>query len=94
MAVTGDSPENNAAALSVTVMARPTRLGRPRQWPPPLFFKLIAVGLRPIDRHPILPARQRQLTVVQRRGSEFSRTMRATRMHSRAGNRIVSVGTA
>jgi hypothetical protein len=33
-------------------MARPTRLGRPRRWPPLLFFKLIAVGLRPIDRHP------------------------------------------
>jgi hypothetical protein len=43
--------KNNAAALSVTVKARPTRLGRPRQWPPPLFFKLSAVGLRPIDRH-------------------------------------------
>jgi hypothetical protein len=33
-------------------MARPTRIGRPRRWPPPLFFTLIAVGLRPIDRHP------------------------------------------
>jgi hypothetical protein len=33
-------------------MARPTRLGRPRRWPPPLFFRLSAVGLHPIDRHP------------------------------------------
>ena len=44
--------KNNAAALSVTAMARPTRIGRPRRWPPPLFFKLIALGLHPIDRHP------------------------------------------
>ena len=31
-------------------MARPTRLGRPR-WPSPLFFRLSALVLRPIDRH-------------------------------------------
>ena len=52
MAVTGDSPEKQPAALLLTVMARPTRHGRPRRSPPSLFFKLIAVGLRPIDRHP------------------------------------------
>ena len=28
-------------------MARPTRHGRPRRWPPALFFRRIAVGLRP-----------------------------------------------
>jgi hypothetical protein len=51
-------------------MARPTRHGRPRRWPPPLFFRPIAVGLRPIDRHPTpaCPA-LRGRAVVQRPGA-------------------------
>ena len=30
--------KNNAAATSLSAMARPTRVGRPRRWPPPLFL--------------------------------------------------------
>ena len=61
-------------------MARPTRHGRPRRWPPPLFFRLVAVGLRPIDRHPTpaCPA-QRAARSGPAAWSEGSCTMRATR---------------
>jgi hypothetical protein len=65
-------------------MARPTRLGRPRRWPPPLFFKLSAVGLRPIDRHPThtRPAVQLCAGVVQRPGASGPQTIEGVFCHA------------
>ena len=59
-----------------------------------MFFKLIAVGLRPIDRHPT-PACPAVHCARWSSGVErilLNHASDAT--YSRAGNRIVSVGTA
>ena len=87
--------KNTASASSLNAMARPTRIGRPRKSPPPVFFKLIAVGLRPIDRHPT-PACA-AVYAARRWPSGLERILLnhvSDATHSRAGNRIVSVGTA
>ena len=64
-------------------MARATRRGRPRRWPPPMFFTLIAVGMRPIAATRLRPARPcARRAVVQRPGANSPEPCEATRRAS------------